>query len=123
PGSIQAQRVTPARQTRLPRPIPQTQPNVLLTSGVTTGASTPPALPPVLKIPAAVAPRRPPNSSAVAHIGPSVAPTAASASANQRTIQPGWVARRPAPRRAAPLSIPPTTTAARPRRRPQASAR
>src|SRR5262249_26449726 len=75
--SIHHQRLTPTRQTRLPRPMAHGQPKAPPTRGVTTGASTPPPLPPVLKMPAAVAPRRPPSSSAVAQNGPSVPPTAA----------------------------------------------
>src|SRR6266851_3917520 len=88
-GSIQSQGTTPARQNMLPRAMAHCQPRYLLTSGVMKGARAPAALPPVLKMPAEAPLWRPPRSMAVAQNGPSVAPTAARASAKQPTIHSG----------------------------------
>src|SRR5262249_43834480 len=74
-GSIQNQRPVPIRQAIAPSAMPQFQPSNELTNAVRYGAGAPPRFPPVLKIPAAIAPRRPPSSTAVVPSGASPAPT------------------------------------------------
>src|SRR5207249_8387308 len=86
-GTIHHQHTAPIRPNKAPRLMPQVQPSLALTHGVTIGASSPMPLPPVFMIAAAVPPRAPPVSTAVVQKAPSHKPRTPSDDVNQSTIQ------------------------------------
>src|SRR5690242_14276573 len=118
PGSIQNQQTAPARPMIAATLIPQVQPSLAMTHGVTIGASNPIPLPPVFMMAAAVPPRFAPSSTAVVQKAPSQNPNTPRERVNHSTIQNGCVAKMPNISNTALAAIPIRGTNDRPVARP-----